>query len=104
MPARSRAEQQSLDAPGLQRLVAPHIHDLIALAVGATRDGHEIAKGRGIRAARLRAIHVIPTPWLIELRGLRYFSGSPSSDITANLGDCDLTVAAVAQRQRVTPR
>ena len=76
-------EQQSLDAPELQRLVATHIHDLIALAVGATRDGHAIAKGRGIRAARLRAI---------------------MSDITANLGDCDLTVTAVAQRQRVTPR
>ena len=76
-------EQQSLHTPELQRLVATHIHDLIALAVGATRDGHAIAEGRGIRAARLRAI---------------------MSDITANLGDCDLTVAAVAQRQRVTPR
>jgi AraC-like DNA-binding protein len=76
-------EQQSLDTPELQRLVATHIHDLIALAAGATRDGHAIAEGRGIRAARLRAI---------------------MSDITANLGDCDLTVAAVAQRQRVTPR
>ena len=76
-------ELQSLHAPELQRLVATHIHDLIALAVGATRDGQAIAEGRGIRAARLRAI---------------------MSDITANLSDCDLTVAAVAQRQRVTPR
>ena len=76
-------EQQSLDTPELQRLVATHIHDLIALAVGATRDGRAIAKGRGIRAARLRAI---------------------MSDVTANLGDCDLTVAEIAQRQRVTPR
>ncbi len=76
-------EQLSLQTPGLQRLVATHIHDLIALAVGATRDGRAIAEGRGIGAARLRAI---------------------MSDITANLGDCDLTVAAVAQRQRVTPR
>jgi AraC-like DNA-binding protein len=82
--ARALAEElQSLDTPELQRLVTTHIHDLIALAVGATRDGDAIAKGRGIRAARLRAI---------------------MSDITANLGDCDLTVAAVAQRQRVTPR
>jgi AraC-like DNA-binding protein len=76
-------EQQSLDTPELQRLVATHIHDLIAVAAGATRDGYAIAEGRGIRAARLRAI---------------------MSDITANLLDCDLTVAAVAQRQRVTPR
>ena len=76
-------KQQSLDTPELQRLVATHIHDLIAVAAGASRDGHAIAVGRGIRAARLRAI---------------------MSDITANLLDCDLTVAAVAQRQRVTPR
>jgi AraC-like DNA-binding protein len=76
-------EQQPLDTPELQRLVATHIHDLIALALGATRDGQAIAKGRGIRAARLRAI---------------------MSDITANLSDCDLTVAAVAERHRVTPR
>lgn len=65
-------EQQSLQTPELQRLVATHIYDLIALAVGPTRDGHAIAEGR------LRAI---------------------MSDITANLGNCDLTVAAVAQRQ-----
>jgi AraC-like DNA-binding protein len=76
-------EQQSLDTPELQRLVTTHIHDLIALAVGATGDGRAIATGRGIRAARLRAI---------------------MSDVIANLGDCDLTVAAVAQRQRMTPR
>jgi AraC-like DNA-binding protein len=76
-------EQQSLHTPGLQRLVTTHIHDLIALTVGATQDGHAIAEGRGIPAARLRAI---------------------MSDIIANLGDCDLTVAAVAQRQRMTPR
>jgi AraC-like DNA-binding protein len=67
----------------LQRLVVTHIHDLIAAVVGATRDGLAIAEGRGIRAARLRAI---------------------IADITANLGDCDLSVAAIARRQRVTPR
>lgn len=76
-------EQLSLDRPELQRLVATHIHDLIAVAAGATRDGQAIAKERGIRAARLRAI---------------------MSDITANLGDCALTVATIAARQRVTPR
>ena len=76
-------EQQSLDTPELQQLVTTHIHDLIAVAAGATRDGHAIAEGRRIRVARLRAI---------------------MSDITANLLDCDLTVAVVAQRQRMTPR
>src|SRR5262249_10538677 len=77
------ADEQPLPTPELQRLVVTHIHDLIAATVGATRDGRAIAEGRGIRAARLRAI---------------------MADINANLGDCGLTVAAVARRQRVTPR
>jgi AraC-like DNA-binding protein len=34
------------------RLVVNHIHDLIALALGATRDAVEVAKTRGLRAAR----------------------------------------------------
>lgn len=75
--------QEPLETSELQRLVVTHIQDLIAATVGATRDGLAIAEGRGIRAARLRAI---------------------MADIAANVGDCDLTVAAVASRQRVTPR
>ena len=75
--------ERTPQTPDLQRLVVTHIHDLIAATVGATRDCWAIAEGRGIRAARLRAI---------------------MADVTANLGDCDLTVAAVARRQRVTPR
>jgi AraC-like DNA-binding protein len=77
------ADKQPPQTPELQRLVVTHIHDLIAATVGATRDGWAIAEGSGIRAARLRAI---------------------MADITANLYDCDLTVAAVARRQRLTPR
>jgi AraC-like DNA-binding protein len=34
------------------RLAVSHMHDLIALAIGATRDAAEIAKTRGLRAAR----------------------------------------------------
>lgn len=81
--ANAIADGQPLQTLELQRLVVTHIHDLIAATVGATRDGRMIAEERGIRAARLRAI---------------------MADIAANLGDCDLTVAAVARRQRVTPR
>lgn len=77
------ADGQPLDTPELRRLAVTHVHDLIAATVGATRDGLAIAQGRGIRAARLRAI---------------------IADITANLDDCDLSVAAVARRQHVTPR
>lgn len=46
-------------APGarqLQHTVVSHVHDLAALALGATRDAEEVAKGRGFRAAHLRAI------------------------------------------------
>ena len=75
--------ERSPQRPDFQRLVVTHIHDLIAAIVGVTRDGRTIAEGRGIRAARLRAI---------------------IADVSANLGDCDLTAAAVARRQRVTPR
>nr|GAJ31494.1 transcriptional activator rhrA [Bradyrhizobium sp. DOA9] len=42
--------------PQLGRLSATHVYDLIALAIGATNDGREIAKQRGVRAARLEAI------------------------------------------------
>jgi AraC-like DNA-binding protein len=55
----------------------------MAVALGATRDGVAIAEGRGIRAARLRAV---------------------KADILSHLGSSNLTVQAVALRQRVTPR
>lgn len=42
--------------PQLGRLSATHVYDLIALAIGATDDGREIARRRGVRAARLEAI------------------------------------------------
>ncbi|MBN8989283.1 MAG: helix-turn-helix transcriptional regulator [Rhizobiales bacterium] len=42
--------------PELGRLSAAHIYDLIALAIGATDEGREIASRRGIRAARLETI------------------------------------------------
>jgi AraC-like DNA-binding protein len=69
--------------PELRHVVSIHIHDLVAMALGATRDGVAIAESRGLRAARLRAI---------------------KADILANLCDSALTVNAVALRQRVTPR
>lgn len=40
------------EGPCSCRLVVNHIHDLIALALGATQDAVEIAKSRGLRAAR----------------------------------------------------
>ena len=76
-------ENPALTTPEVRRLAVTHIHDLIAVALGATRDGEAIAEGRGIRAARLRAV---------------------KEDILANLGAPELTIVAVAHRQRVTPR
>jgi len=72
-----------LSTPELRRTVATHIHDLCALAIGATRDAAEIARGRGLRVARLRAI---------------------KADIRRNLRDGDVSVTALAGRHHVTPR
>jgi AraC-like DNA-binding protein len=81
--ARGIAESVPLATPELQRIAVSHIHDLMAATVSATRGGRAIAEGLGIAAARLRAIMI---------------------DIRAHLGDGDLSVADVAQRQRVSPR
>lgn len=69
--------------PAVRRMAVTHIHDLAAMALGATRDAAVVANGRGVRAARLKAV---------------------KADIAANLTTRDLSVTAVALRQRVTPR
>jgi AraC-like DNA-binding protein len=76
-------QDAALMTPELRQLAVTHIHDLIAMALGATRDGAAIANGRGMRAARLQAI---------------------KSDILEHLGSLELSVKAVALRQRITPR
>jgi AraC-like DNA-binding protein len=72
-----------LATPELQRIAVSHMNDLMAAIVSASRGGRATAEGRGIAAARLRAIMI---------------------DICAHLGDGDLSAAEVAQRQRVSPR
>ena len=47
---------QRLTSPQLRQLFSTHVRDLVALAVGATRETGEVARGRGLRAARLSAI------------------------------------------------
>ena len=54
-------KDRQLTSPQLRRLFTAHIHDLVALAVGATRDGAHIAYGRGMRAARLQAAKAFVT-------------------------------------------
>jgi AraC-like DNA-binding protein len=69
------------------RLAVGHIHDLIALAIGATRDAAEIAKARGLRAARQADLYARARR-LIALR----------SDET------DLAPGEIARRLRVSLR
>ena len=76
-------KSRQLASPELRRLFAAHIGDLVALAVGATRDGANIAYGRGMRAARLQAVKAF---------------------ITRNIRRPDLSARAVAVHLGVTPR
>jgi AraC-like DNA-binding protein len=69
--------------PEVTRLAVTHVHDLVALTLGATRDATETAKLRGARAARLREI---------------------KTDIETHLGDEDLSIGAIAARHRLPVR
>jgi AraC-like DNA-binding protein len=71
----------ALAVPDMRAVVVAHLCDLVAVTLGATRDAAAVAEGRGIRAARLRAI---------------------KADIEENLLDRDLSPGAVAKRQRVS--
>jgi AraC-like DNA-binding protein len=66
--------------PRLALLAANHVYDLMALVIGATRDGAEQARQRGVKAARLEVIRG-------EL-----------------LREPELTIQDVARRQGVSPR
>jgi AraC-like DNA-binding protein len=74
---------QALATPELQRVAVMHTYDLLAVALGATRDATEIAYGRGMRAARLCAA---------------------KSFIMRQIARHDLSVTSVAAHLGVTPR
>ncbi|HET6157938.1 MAG TPA: helix-turn-helix domain-containing protein [Dongiaceae bacterium] len=76
-------DPDAVATPDLRRAAAAHIHDLCALAIGASREVKELAAGRGLRTARLLAI---------------------KEDIARNLNGDDLSAEFLARRQRVTPR
>ena len=76
-------DEELLSTPELQKLFVTHVHDLAALALGATSDAACVAEGRGVRAARLYAI---------------------KRDIATNLCSGELTVTTMAARHHVTPR
>ena len=81
--ARMLDAEETIETPEARHLVAMHVHDLAALALGASGDARQVATARGVRAGRLAAI---------------------KNDILANLTDPRLSVAAVAGRQGLTPR
>jgi AraC-like DNA-binding protein len=76
-------ESGTFAVPELRQQAVAHIHDLIALAIGATRDAAEIARGRGARAARLPVI---------------------KQDIATRLDRPGLSVATIAARHRIKAR
>ena len=76
-------DAETLIEPELQRIAVAHVYDLLAVALGATRDAMEIAAGRGVRAARLYAAKAF---------------------VMQQLGRHDLSVAIVAAHLGVTPR
>lgn len=70
-----------LRSADMRRLISGQLNDLVAVTLGATRDAANIAEGRGLRAARLRAI---------------------KTDIEAHLAECALSPSAVARRQGIS--
>ena len=76
-------DEQSLASRELQHLVVAHIYDLMAVCLGTARDTAEVARRRGVRAARLHAI---------------------KQDIDGNLDRADLSLAGLAARHACTPR
>ncbi len=76
-------DETLLATPELQNIFTKHVVDLLALCLGATRDAAELAKSRGLRAARLRAF---------------------KEDIERALSRDDLSVHLLATWHRVTPR
>jgi AraC-like DNA-binding protein len=76
-------DDHAVETPALERHVATHVHDLVALTLGATREAEEVAKNRGMGVARLRAakIHIIE-----------------------NIGCRDISIGSVASHLGVTPR
>lgn len=70
-------------SPELAHSVSLHIFDLAGLALGARGDGAELARLRGVKAARFEAIR---------------------SDILARLGDSDLSAEGLAAHHGISAR
>lgn len=76
-------KEDRIDSPAVSQVVSTHVHDLVALAVGVTREADEFIAHRGKRAGRMAAI---------------------TRDIRTNLVDPNLSATTVGRRQGMTPR
>jgi AraC-like DNA-binding protein len=77
------AQESALTTTELQRAAVAHVYDLAAVALGTRADRAELVRNRGLRAARL---------------------GTIKADIIAYLDDGNLSLAMIADRQRVSLR
>jgi AraC-like DNA-binding protein len=80
--ARTVLSDRAALTPELAHTAVTQLCDLAAVAIGATRDAAEIANGRGMRTARLKAVQ---------------------RDIAAHLGSAELSLDRVAARQGISP-
>jgi len=76
-------EDHAMTTPAHRHRVATHVHDLAALTLGATLEAADVANGRGMAAARLRAAKI----YTIE-----------------NICSREISVGGVASHLGVTPR
>ena len=76
-------KEQTLASHDLQAPIVSHLYELMALALGATRDAAQAAQGGGMRAARLHSI---------------------KRDIASHLHRPDLSVSMIAARHGCTER
>ncbi len=81
--ASAMVRETAFATPALRQLGVAHLHDLLAVVLGATSETRELAGRRGIKAARLQKAKV---------------------SIANNCWRQDLSVATVAQELGVTPR
>lgn len=81
--ARSLHEELAELAPVEAAQCATHVQDLALMALGATREAAEVAAGRGVRAARLKAI---------------------KADVERLLTAPDLTADGIAGQHGISPR
>ena len=75
--------EDRVTSPDARRMMVTHICDLLALAIGPSRDAAALAEGRGVRASRLAAI---------------------KADILDNLTRTDLSASGIAARHSVSRR